>query len=76
MPAERSRHSGIRLDPQIMLLRNASDRLELQEWIDSVTSGRPSRLATATDGLNADLVADALMESMNSNGPAVTVDYR
>lgn len=43
-------------------------RLELQEWIDSINQGRSSTLATATDGLCAALVADALIESMNSGG--------
>jgi myo-inositol 2-dehydrogenase/D-chiro-inositol 1-dehydrogenase len=43
-------------------------RLELQEWIDSINQDRPSSLATAADGLRAALVADALIESMNSGG--------
>lgn len=48
-------------------------RIELQEWIDSIAQGRPSTLATATDGLRAALVADALIESMNSGGAWVKV---
>jgi myo-inositol 2-dehydrogenase / D-chiro-inositol 1-dehydrogenase len=48
-------------------------RIELQEWIDSIAQGRPSTLATATDGLRAALVADALVESMNSGGAWVKV---
>jgi myo-inositol 2-dehydrogenase / D-chiro-inositol 1-dehydrogenase len=128
-----SRHSGIRQDPQILLLRAASDvlitvevflnarygydtrceivgehgaaslthptrvtidrdrtkgvwypenwipryadayRLELQEWIDAITAGRSSRLATAADGLQAALVADALVASTNDGGAPVAV---
>jgi myo-inositol 2-dehydrogenase/D-chiro-inositol 1-dehydrogenase len=48
-------------------------RIELQEWIDSITQGRPSTLATAGDGLRASLVADALVESMRTNGAWVKV---
>jgi myo-inositol 2-dehydrogenase / D-chiro-inositol 1-dehydrogenase len=48
-------------------------RIELQEWIDSITGGRPSTLATAEDGLRASLVADALVESMRRNGAWVRV---
>jgi myo-inositol 2-dehydrogenase / D-chiro-inositol 1-dehydrogenase len=48
-------------------------RIELQEWIDSITQGRPSKLATAGDGLRASLVADALVESMRTNGEWVKV---
>lgn len=43
-------------------------RIELQEWIDSINQNRPSTLASAADGLRAALVADALVESMNSGG--------
>jgi myo-inositol 2-dehydrogenase / D-chiro-inositol 1-dehydrogenase len=48
-------------------------RLELQEWIDSLRHGRRSTLAGVADGLRAALVADALIESMNSGGAWVTV---
>jgi myo-inositol 2-dehydrogenase/D-chiro-inositol 1-dehydrogenase len=48
-------------------------RIELQEWIDSITQGRPSTLAGADDGLRASLVADALVESMRTNGAWVEV---
>ena len=48
-------------------------RIELQEWIDSITQGRPSTLAGADDGLRASLVADALVESMRTNGAWVKV---
>jgi sugar phosphate isomerase/epimerase len=43
---------------------NDAYRIELQEWIDSITKGRPSTLATVEDGLRASLVADALVDSM------------
>ena len=48
-------------------------RIELQEWIDSITQSRPSTLAAAGDGLRASLVADALVESMRTNGEWVKV---
>ncbi|MGP4056099.1 Gfo/Idh/MocA family oxidoreductase [Mycobacterium sp. 4D054] len=48
-------------------------RIELQEWIDSIEKGRPSTLATAEDGLQAALVADAVIESMNNGGAPVAV---
>jgi myo-inositol 2-dehydrogenase / D-chiro-inositol 1-dehydrogenase len=51
-------------------------RIELQEWIDSIAQGRPSTLATADDGLRASLVADALVESMRTNGAWVKVPDR
>lgn len=48
-------------------------RIELQEWIDSISQGRPAALARAEDGLLASIVADALVESMNSAGAWVKV---
>lgn len=48
-------------------------RIELQEWIDSIRENRTSTLAAAEDGLRASVVADALVESMKSNGAWVTV---
>lgn len=48
-------------------------RIELQEWIDSINERRPAALASAEDGLRASVVADALVESMNSGGAWVTV---
>lgn len=50
-----------------------SYRIELQEWIDSIAENRRSALATAEDGLRASVVADALIESMNSGGAWVRV---
>jgi myo-inositol 2-dehydrogenase/D-chiro-inositol 1-dehydrogenase len=48
-------------------------RVELQAWIDAVTTGRPSPLATAHDGLTAGAVADAVIASMNHGGRVVPV---
>jgi myo-inositol 2-dehydrogenase/D-chiro-inositol 1-dehydrogenase len=50
-------------------------RLQLQEWIDAIEQRRPSRLATAEDGLRASIVADAIIESMQSGGAPVEVSY-
>jgi myo-inositol 2-dehydrogenase/D-chiro-inositol 1-dehydrogenase len=50
-------------------------RIELQEWIDSITEGRSSTLANADDGLRASLVAGALVESMGTSGAWVKVPY-
>ncbi len=44
--------------------------------INSITLGRPSTLASADDGLRASLVADALVESMGTNGAWVKVPDR
>lgn len=48
-------------------------RIELQEWIDGIAHNRPSSLAGAQDGLRASVVADALVESMNSSGAWIAV---
>ena len=48
-------------------------RIELQEWIDSINQARPSTLASAEEGLRASIVADALVESMQSGGAWVKV---
>lgn len=48
-------------------------RIELQEWIDSITQRRPATLATVEDGLRAALVADALVESMRRDGAWIAV---
>lgn len=50
-------------------------RIELQEWIDSINQGRPATLASAEDGLRASVVADALVESMQSGGTWVKVPH-
>lgn len=49
-------------------------RLELSEWIDAISEGRPSSLATAADGLRASVVAGALITSMNEGGRTVPVE--
>ena len=60
--------------PEDWILRYSDAyRIELQEWIDSIAKGRPSTLATAHDGLRASLVADALVDSMRTNGSWVKV---
>lgn len=48
-------------------------RLELQAWIDAVTSGAPTPLATAHDGLVATAVAEAVIASMHNGGQVVAV---
>ncbi len=50
-------------------------RRELQAWIDAVAARRPSPLATARDGLQATRVAAALVDSMNTGGGPVKVQY-
>ena len=49
-------------------------RIELQAWIDAVTNGEPTPLATARDGLTANVVADAVITSMNEGGRVVPVE--
>ncbi|OZC87137.1 inositol 2-dehydrogenase [Rhodococcus sp. 06-412-2C] len=49
-------------------------RLQLGEWIDSITEGRISTLASARDGLRASVVAQALITSMHSGGGTVAVE--
>jgi myo-inositol 2-dehydrogenase/D-chiro-inositol 1-dehydrogenase len=49
-------------------------RNELQAFIDAVTAGRPSPLATARDGLVAGAVADAVITSMHDGGRTVAVE--
>jgi myo-inositol 2-dehydrogenase / D-chiro-inositol 1-dehydrogenase len=50
-------------------------RLQSQAWIDALTSRTRSPLATAEAALSATRVAEALVQSMNSGGGIVTVDY-
>lgn len=50
-----------------------SYRRELQAWVDAITSGNPTPLATAHDGLAASAVADAVITSMNGGGKTVAV---
>ncbi|WP_082579256.1 Gfo/Idh/MocA family oxidoreductase [Arthrobacter sp. Soil736] len=49
-------------------------RLQSQAWVDSLASGTPSPLASATDALNATRVAEALIQSMNAGGATVAVN--
>ncbi|MDF2894439.1 MAG: inositol 2-dehydrogenase [Rhodococcus erythropolis] len=51
-----------------------SYRRQFQEWIDALSTGRPSTLATAADGLRANLVAAAVIKSMHSAGTTVSVE--
>jgi myo-inositol 2-dehydrogenase / D-chiro-inositol 1-dehydrogenase len=48
-------------------------RLELQAWIDGVTGGQPSAMASAHDGLVAGAVAEAVIGSMHDGGRTVAV---
>ena len=50
-----------------------ASRLELQAWTDAITSGTPSPLATAGDGLVASAVAEAVLTSMKNGGRTVAV---
>lgn len=49
-------------------------RLQSQAWVDSLASGSPSPLASATDALNATRVAEALIQSMNAGGATIAVN--
>ena len=48
-------------------------RLQNRAWVESLVSGSPTPLATARDGLQAALVADAVIASMRSGGGFVRV---
>lgn len=48
-------------------------RLQSSAWISSLIAGVPSPLATARDGLQAALVADAVISSMHQGGGFVAV---
>lgn len=50
-----------------------SYRLQNRAWVESLVAGTPTPLATARDGLQAALVADAVIASMRSGGGFVTV---
>jgi myo-inositol 2-dehydrogenase / D-chiro-inositol 1-dehydrogenase len=69
--ADRSHSTGYALDWRPRFAD--AYRLELQEWIDAVTAGRPSTLATAADGVIAAATAAAVIESMRSDGRVVPV---
>jgi myo-inositol 2-dehydrogenase / D-chiro-inositol 1-dehydrogenase len=44
-------------------------RLELQAWVDSLSAGRDTPLATGQDGLQATAVAEAAIASMHEGAP-------
>jgi myo-inositol 2-dehydrogenase/D-chiro-inositol 1-dehydrogenase len=50
-----------------------SYRLQNRAWVESLVQGTPTPLATARDGLQAALVADAVIASMHSGGGYVPV---
>ena len=49
-------------------------RAQLQAWVDSIASGRPSPLASAQDGLTATVIAQAMIASMHDGGRWVAVE--
>jgi myo-inositol 2-dehydrogenase/D-chiro-inositol 1-dehydrogenase len=50
-------------------------RLQLQAWISALASGEKPSLAGAQDGLNASLVAQAMIQSLHSDGSSTKVSY-
>jgi myo-inositol 2-dehydrogenase/D-chiro-inositol 1-dehydrogenase len=50
-------------------------RLQLQAWISALAAGDKPSLAGAQDGLNAALVAQAMIQSLHSDGAATKVNY-
>jgi myo-inositol 2-dehydrogenase / D-chiro-inositol 1-dehydrogenase len=48
-------------------------RLELQAWVDAITTGSQPALATAHDGLAAAAIAEAVIASMTGGGARVAV---
>ncbi|MET3203819.1 MULTISPECIES: Gfo/Idh/MocA family oxidoreductase [unclassified Arthrobacter] len=50
-------------------------RLQLQAWISALAEGEQPPLAEAQDGLNASLVAQALIQSLRSDGTYTKVSY-
>jgi myo-inositol 2-dehydrogenase/D-chiro-inositol 1-dehydrogenase len=50
-------------------------RLQLQAWISALAAGEKPSLAGAQDGLNAALVAQAMIQSLHSDGAATKVSY-
>lgn len=48
-------------------------RLQDRAWVEAITSGMPSPLASAKDALQAALVADAVIASMHAGGGFVRV---
>lgn len=50
-------------------------RLQLQAWISALAQGEQPPLAGAQDGLNASLVAQAMIQSLHSDGAYTKVSY-
>ncbi|WP_159699447.1 Gfo/Idh/MocA family oxidoreductase [Arthrobacter sp. 18067] len=50
-------------------------RLQLQAWISALANGEMPPLAGAQDGLNAALVAHAMIQSLHSSGASTKVSY-
>jgi myo-inositol 2-dehydrogenase/D-chiro-inositol 1-dehydrogenase len=50
-------------------------RLQLQAWISALAKGEQPNLAGAQDGLNASLVAQAMIQSLHSDGAHTKVSY-
>jgi myo-inositol 2-dehydrogenase/D-chiro-inositol 1-dehydrogenase len=50
-------------------------RLQLQAWISALAAGDKPSLAGGQDGLNASLVAQAMIQSLHSDGAATKVNY-
>jgi myo-inositol 2-dehydrogenase/D-chiro-inositol 1-dehydrogenase len=50
-------------------------RLQLQAWVSALAQGEQSPLAGAQDGLNASLVAQAMIQSLHSDGAHTKVTY-
>ncbi|WP_026546845.1 Gfo/Idh/MocA family oxidoreductase [Paenarthrobacter nicotinovorans] len=50
-------------------------RLQLQAWISALARGEQPPLAGAQDGLNAALIAQAMIQSLHSNGASTKVSY-
>jgi myo-inositol 2-dehydrogenase/D-chiro-inositol 1-dehydrogenase len=49
-------------------------RIELQAWVDSVSAGAPTPLATGRDGVAASAVAEAIITSMHEGGRVTKVE--
>lgn len=50
-------------------------RIQLQAWISALAGGEAPPLAGAQDGLNAALVAQAMIQSLHSDGSSTKVSY-
>ncbi|MET3902752.1 Gfo/Idh/MocA family oxidoreductase [Paenarthrobacter sp. 4246] len=50
-------------------------RIQLQAWISALANGESPPLAGAQEGLNAALVAQAMIQSLHSNGASTKVSY-